>query len=127
MKLFLKTFLLAALCCTSTFAADNKLSKSEKGEGWVLLFNGKDFSNWQIDKWNPESFSVEDGAIKCHGEPSMMYYNGKGSVMKDFHFVADVMTKPHANGGGFFHTKYQDKGWPFGHEAQLNMTHHDPV
>ena len=37
------------------------------------------------------------------------------------------MTKPGANGGIFFHTKYQDKGWPIGHEAQIDTTHTDPV
>ena len=37
------------------------------------------------------------------------------------------MTKPGSNGGIFFHTKYQDKGWPVGHEAQVNQTQKDPV
>ena len=41
--------------------------------------------------------------------------------------VADVMTKPGSNGGIFFHTQYQDKGWPVGHEAQINQTQRDPV
>ena len=107
--------------------ADNTLSETENKDGWVLLFNGKDFTGWRIDKWNPESFSIEDGAIKCHGKPSMIYYDGKGKEMKNFHFVADVMTRPGSNGGIFFHTKYQDKGWPVGHEAQINMTQGDPV
>ena len=30
----------------------------------------------------------------AHGKPSMVYYTGKGKDMKDFHFKADVMTKP---------------------------------
>ena len=57
----------------------------------------------------------------------MVYYAGEGKEMKDFHFAADVMTKPGANGGIFFHTKYQDKGWPVGHEAQIDNSHTDPV
>ncbi|MDE0859640.1 MAG: DUF1080 domain-containing protein [Akkermansiaceae bacterium] len=109
------------------FAEDNTLSKSEKSDGWILLFNGKDFTDWKIDKWNPDSLSIEKGAIRCHGKPSMVYYAGEAKNVKDFHFVADVMTKPGANGGIFFHTKYQDKGWPIGHEAQINMTQGDPV
>ena len=118
---------LAVFCGSTTVADDNTLTKSEKKDGWLQLFNGKDLSGWKLDQWNPKSISVEDGAIKCHGKPSMIYYVGKGHQMKDFHFVADVMTKPRANGGIFFHTKYQDKGWPIGHEAQINMTHGDPV
>ena len=51
----------------------------------------------------------------------------QGKEMTDFHFKADVMTKPGSNGGIFFHTQYQDKGWPVGHEAQINQTQKDPV
>lgn len=119
---------LCALCCPlAAFAEDNTLTEAEKKDGWISLFNGKNFDGWKIDKWNPESFSIEEGAIKCHGEPSMIYHDGAAKNVKDFHFVADVMTKPGANGGIFFHTTYQDKGWPIGHEAQINMTQKDPV
>ena len=127
MKMFFVMNLVAISCCSGLLAADNTLTEAEKQDGWTLMFNGKDFSDWQIDKWNPESFSIEDGAIKCHGKPSMIYYDGEGKEMKDFHFVADVMTKPGANGGIFFHTKYQDRGWPVGHEAQIDNSHTDPV
>ena len=106
-------------------ATDNALSKSEKADGWKLLFNGKNLNNWKIDKWNPESISVKDGAIKCHGKPSMVYYTGKDKEMTDFHFKADVMTKPGSNGGFFFHTKYQDKGWPVGLVAQIYKNQKD--
>jgi hypothetical protein len=57
----------------------------------------------------------------------MVYYTGEAKDAKNFHFSADVMTKPGSNGGIFFHTKYQDKGWPVGHEAQINQTQSDPV
>ncbi len=127
MRLFFLMNLIVALCCTGAVAADNTLTEAEKQDGWILLFNGKDFSGWRIDQWNPESFSIEDCAIKCHGKPSMIYYDGEGKEMIDFHFVADVMTTPGANGGIFFHTKYQDKGWPIGHEAQIDNSHKDPV
>lgn len=121
-------FTLFALCCLpAAVAHDNTLTEAETQDGWISLFNGKDFAGWQMDKWNPDSFSIEDGAIKCHGEPSMIYHNGDAKDVKDFHFVADVMTRPGANGGIFFHTAYQDKGWPIGHEAQINMTQKDPV
>ena len=128
----MKKVLLSSLIGIFSFVApviaeDNALTESERTDGWKLLFNGKDLTDWQIDKWNPESISVEDGAIKCHGKPSMIYYSGKRKNVKDFHFAADVMTRPGANGGIFFHTKYQDKGWPIGHEAQINQTQKDPV
>ncbi|MBT5916648.1 MAG: hypothetical protein HOH60_09885, partial [Opitutae bacterium] len=31
-------------------AGDNALSKSEKSDGWKLLFNGKNLNDWKIDK-----------------------------------------------------------------------------
>ncbi len=109
------------------YAEDNVLSEAEKKEGWINMFNGEDFTDWQIDKWNPESITIKDGAIRCQGKPSMLYYTGEAKDAKNFHFVCDVMTKPGSNGGIFFHTKYQDKGWPVGHEAQIDQTHSDPV
>jgi len=121
------SIIIVACCLSATVHADNTLTEKEKGQGWILLFNGDDFSGWKIDKWNPESFSIEEHAIKCHGNPSMIYHIGNAKNIKDFHFVADVMTKPGSNGGIFFHTKYQDRGWPIGHEAQINMTQSDPV
>ena len=128
MKKLIPSLLLALFSFVTVLsAADNALSKSEKADGWKLLFNGKNLNNWKIDKWNPKSISVKDGAIKCHGKPSMVYYTGKDKEMTNFHFKADVMTKPGSNGGIFFHTQYQDKGWPVGHEAQINQTQKDPV
>ena len=127
----MKKYLILSLFAAWAVAvrADNSLTDAEKKDGWILLFNGKNLSGWKVDKWNPESISVEDGTIRCHGKPSMVYYDGNAKVKdaKDFHFVADVMTKPGANGGIFFHTRYQDKGWPAGHEAQINMTQRDPI
>ena len=118
--------LMTTLVSCSSVAADNELSSSEKSAGWELLFNGSDFTNWKQDKWNKDCFKVENGSIKCYGKASMLYYTKKTDY-KDFHFVATVMTKKSANSGIFFHTKYQDKGWPVGHEAQVNCTQRDPV
>ncbi|MCP5535490.1 MAG: DUF1080 domain-containing protein [Akkermansiaceae bacterium] len=122
---------LLILACSLTIglanAEDNVLSDTEKKEGWINLFNGKDFTGWQIDKWNPGSITIKDGAIRCQGKPTMLYHTGKAKDAKNFHFIADVMTRPGSNGGIFFHTQYQDKGWPVGHEAQINQTQGDPV
>jgi hypothetical protein len=126
----LKRLLLAAALtafCGTGVAADNELTEAEKAAGWILLFDGKSFNNWKIDKWNPDCFKIEDASIRCHGKPSMIYYDGPESNFTNFHFSADVMTKKGANSGIFFHTKYQDRGWPIGHEAQVNCTQKDPV
>ena len=43
------------------FAEKNADITDQTKDSWIELFNGKDFSGWKIDKWNPDSFSVEEG------------------------------------------------------------------
>ena len=46
---------------------------------------------------------------------------------KNFEWKCEIMTKPRANSGMYFHTKYQADGWPStGVEIQVNNTHDDP-
>ena len=52
----------------------------------------------------------------------------KPAEFKNFHLKAEVLTKPKANSGIYFHTRYQQEGWPSqGHESQVNNTSGDPV
>ena len=44
---------------------------------------------------------------RCH-----LFYEGDGKPFKNFHLKAEVMTEPGSNGGIYFHTRYQEKGWP---------------
>ena len=47
---------------------------------------------------------------------------------KNFELMVDVLTAPNANGGVYFHTAFQDSGFPKkGFEVQVNNTHRDPV
>lgn len=47
------------------FADDNQLTAQEKADGWQLLFNGKDMSQWRTFKQPTvqEKWQIEDGAI----------------------------------------------------------------
>lgn len=60
------TMLLAATLSMPALGADNVLNNEEKAQGWQLLFNGTDMSQWRnfkkadlSDKWQ-----IEDGAMK---------------------------------------------------------------
>ncbi len=98
---------------------------AEEGE-FVSLFNGKNLDGWKANE-NVESWSVADGAIVCAGPRSHLFYTGEGRPFKDFHFKAEVKTTPGSNAGIYFHTKYQDEGWPkYGFECQVNVTSSDP-
>jgi hypothetical protein len=69
-----KFSLLLSLIAVVSFAfaqksKDNTLSKKEKKEGWVLLFDGKSTDQWRgYGKQEfPKGWTIEDGAIKCNG------------------------------------------------------------
>lgn len=97
-------------------------------EGWIKLFNGHDLDGWKAGE-NPDTFSVKDGAIVAHGPRSHLFYVGPVHEhdFRDFDFKAVVMTRPGSNSGIYFHTLYQEGGWPSqGYEVQVNNTHRDP-
>ncbi len=97
-------------------------------DGFYSLFDGKSLSGWKIGK-NSESWSVKDGMMVVNGPgPAHLFYVGPvhNHDFKNFHLKAIVETFPHANSGIYFHTKYQEEGWPDqGFEAQVNATHGD--
>ncbi len=91
-------------------------------EGWYSLYNGESLNGWKAGE-HPESFKVVDGSIVCQGERSHLYYEGnvKGGVFKNFEFSADVMTSPGSKSGIYFHTAFQQEGWPSkGYEVLIN-------
>ncbi|QDV55262.1 3-keto-disaccharide hydrolase [Rosistilla oblonga] len=95
-------------------------------EGFTQLFDGKSLSGWKASE-NTDSWSVKDGTLMCDGPRSHLFYEGELAPFKDFHFKADVMTTPGSNAGIYFHTKFQQEGWPVkGYECQVNVTHKDP-
>ncbi len=98
----------------------------EKEEGFESLFNGKDLDGWKINE-SPDSWHLEDGCIVAHGDRSHLFYVGNDKPFKNFHLKVDVKTTPGSNAGIYFHTKYQDDGWPkYGYECQVNISHSDP-
>ncbi|MDP6113424.1 MAG: DUF1080 domain-containing protein [Planctomycetota bacterium] len=109
-------------CLSFSFAED------ADDEGWVSLFDGKTLEGWKASE-NKSSFSVVDGKIMAYGPRSHLFYVGKinGGKFENFEWKADVMTTRGSNSGMYFHTEYQEKGWPRkGYEAQVNNTHRDP-
>lgn len=116
-------FCLIAFCFIS-FAAHAQQSSSD---GWLSLFDGKSLKDWKVGQ-NASTFSVENGAITAHGETAHLFYEGdvKNHNFKNFEFKADVMTMPGSNSGIYFHTEYQEGGWPSkGYEVQVNNSHTD--
>jgi len=94
---------------------------------WISLFDGKSLGDWKPNE-NKDSWSVEDGSIVVVGPRSHLFYLGDDHDFKNFHFRAEVKTKPNSNSGIYFHTKWQDEGWPqHGYESQVNVSQSDLV
>ena len=118
--LFCCILLCTAVACNSTRA-------TAPGDGWISLFDGESLEGWRASE-NPATFSVADGKIVVHGPRAHLFY--EGPVMDhefgDFEFRARVMTTPGSNSGIFFHTAYQEDGWPAkGYEVQVNNSQSD--
>ena len=120
--------LLLSFTACALGAAPNKLSRAEKKDGWQLLFDGRSFDGWKVNE-SPESFKIEDGAIVVNGPRSHLFYTGPVAShdFKNFELQLEVMTYPDSNSGVYFHTEFQEKGWPKkGYEIQVNNSHRDP-
>ncbi|MEM6329569.1 MAG: DUF1080 domain-containing protein [Planctomycetota bacterium] len=109
-------------------AATSKNAEPD-ADGWVELFNGKDLDGWRVSE-NPDTFRVAGGVMIAKGPRAHAFYVGKvgGADFKDFELKFEAMTKPNANSGVFFHTAYQETGWPAqGYEVQVNQTQGDRI
>tara|TARA_R110002072_G_scaffold146075_2_gene292822 strand:+ start:1465 stop:2091 length:627 start_codon:yes stop_codon:yes gene_type:complete len=107
---------LLAIVATSTpsFAED----------GFKRLDDGKSFDGWEKAAENEDSWTVEDGAFKAHGNRAHLFYVGDDKPFVNFELKVDVMTRKNSNGGIYFHTQYQKEGWPkYGFEVQVNNTY----
>ena len=83
----------------------NTLTEQEKAQGWQRLFDGRSLDGWR--------------ASDAPG--------GVNHDFRNFELKLEVKTFPKANSGVYFHTEWQEKGWPNkGYEVQVNNSHDDP-
>lgn len=98
-------------------------------DGFIELFNGRDLTGWKSNEEVPGCFSVENGELKVAGGRAHLFYVGADgrASFKDFELRLKIKTTEGGNSGVYFHTKFQEKGWPdAGYECQVNSTHSDP-
>lgn len=90
----------------------NSLSKKEKKQGWILLFDGKSTDGWTTSggKPVPSGWKVQDGSLTT-------VKDGRGGDIvtvgeyKDFEFSVDYNITPGCNSGvKYFFTKYATGG-----------------
>lgn len=101
---------------------------SASEEGFVSLFDGESFAGWKVSEENSGSFVIEDGAFVTGGPRAHLFYVGDLAPFKNFELKVDVWVDNRANGGIYFHTAYQEEGWPLvGFESQVNVSHKDII
>jgi hypothetical protein len=127
-----KNLMLAVLCTLAAApliaAEPSTVTAPETAAGWHSLFDGESLAGWKANE-SPATFSVVNGAIQVKGPRSHLFYVGPvaNHDFKNFEMSLDVLTKPGANSGVYFHTEWQDSGWPAkGYEVQVNNTQKDP-
>jgi hypothetical protein len=120
-------------CCSCIQSPSLNFSEENaEAGGWIEMFNGTDLTGWKVNPENPTSFRVQDGVLVVDGPRCHLFWVGDPANPEDeqftsFHWHAKVKTMPKANSGLYFHTQYQDSGWPAaGFECQVNQTHKDP-
>ncbi|MBN8789311.1 MAG: DUF1080 domain-containing protein [Terrimonas sp.] len=124
-----KNFLLIAAITMLAACSNKKISGSHNNSGsgeWISLFDGKSLDGWKESEG--PSFSIENGAIKVAGKRSHLYYDGpvQNHNFKNFEVKMQILTKPNSNSGFYFHTLFQQKGFPDdGFEVQVNNSHKD--
>jgi hypothetical protein len=97
---------------------------AQDSTGWVELFNGKNLDGWR-PQGKLDSWTVSDGLLRANGPMCHLFYDGPvhGADFKNFELEVETMAQPICNSGVYFHTVYQDTGWPGrGFEVQINNT-----
>uniref|UniRef100_UPI0032178074 3-keto-disaccharide hydrolase n=1 Tax=uncultured Draconibacterium sp. TaxID=1573823 RepID=UPI0032178074 len=109
------SFTIAFLLAIPSYAQKvNKLSKKEKKDGWVLLFDGKSFDGWRQCNGTsmPANWEIEDKAMKVligegkkpgQGAGGDILYSGR--KFKNFEFSIDWKASKSANSGIFYYVR----------------------
>jgi hypothetical protein len=100
-------------------------SRADADADWMPLFDGHSLEGWKASE-NTPSWKIADGLIAADGPRSHLFYTGPfhNADFKNFEFKADVMARPGCNSGIYFHTAFQQTGFPDkGFEVQVNNTY----
>lgn len=92
----------------------NNLTSKEKREGWVLLFNGKDFTGWRQYNGSamPANWKIEENAMKVftgegrkpgQGAGGDIIYAGK--KFRNFELSLEWKTEKAGNSGIFYYVR----------------------
>ena len=115
-NVFLPVVLIATIILSTAASGQklNDLSGKEKKAGWILLFNGKDFSGWRQCNGTemPKNWIIEDNAMKVFtGEGKKPGQGSNGDIIyavkkfKNFELSIDWKTSKMGNSGIFYNVR----------------------
>jgi hypothetical protein len=99
-------------------AADNQLTSKEQKAGWILLFDGRTFANWEdpSQKSPPgDSFTIEDGCLKATSHPKIVEDLFTTRTWGNFDLQWDWRISRSGNSGVKY--RIQDRVWLTGQTA----------
>lgn len=114
--IFLSVVLSASMILSSPSIGQkvNKLTGNEKKAGWVLLFNGKDFTGWRQCNGTemPKNWVIEDNAMKVFtGADKKPGQGSNGDIIyapkkfRNFELSIDWKTSKMGNSGIFYNVR----------------------
>jgi len=122
----MKRNLFLTIIAAAMAASSGAVMAADVEPGFTLLCDGTTFDGWKASTDHTDTWKIEDGAFVTRGQTAHLFYVGDPVPFTNFDLKVDVMTDHGANGGIYFHTKYQEKGFPkFGFECQVDNTHSD--
>ena len=107
-----------------TFVAATAAALATAEQSWVELFDGRSLDTWRPSE-NKNSWKIAGGEISADGPRSHLFYAGpvRGADFRNFELEVETLARPGCNSGVYFHTKYQENGFPQkGFEVQINNT-----
>jgi hypothetical protein len=97
------------IACLLLFSPVPALAQQAVPEGFVSLFNGKDFTGWDI-RPDRGAWKVENGTIHCYGKPNDPYFILSEKNYENFELYLDFRMSPRCNSGVSIHLVDRDHG-----------------
>ena len=111
-------FVVASMLASNAAAADNQLTSHEQEEGWILLFNGKDYAGWKCNNGKGVASEVTDGAMQPYKSGGYLIVHEK--QFGDFILKCDVKMPEKCNSGIFFRVEDLKNPVHTGFEIQVS-------
>lgn len=105
---------MGAISCSRDYPAQVEAP----GPEYASLFNGADFSGWNIEP-DDGAWVVRDGLIHCNGTPAEPYLITTTQSYANFDFYAEFRVSDDCNTGIFYHVPEAGRQSRIGFESQI--------